>query len=97
MRKIDLRWNSLQTRDGGAICGTSCGLQKGVKWFARFIVSRGWWRTLARNHFFSITLQESTCFRAHNGPVDESMIAARKSGRDAGNRICASTLPAPAD
>jgi hypothetical protein len=39
----------------------------------------------------------SACFRTHNGPVDESMIAARKSDRDAGNRTWASTLPAPAD
>lgn len=47
--------------------------------------------------FFEHYLLRVNVFRTHNGPVGESMIAARKSGRDAGNRIWASTLPAPAD
>ena len=52
-REINLRRNSFQASDGSGICGASRGLQKGFKWFARFIVSRGWWRTFAGIFFSS--------------------------------------------
>lgn len=40
---------------------------------------------------------ENSTQEAYNGPVDESQIPARNSGVSAGNKICASTEPAPAD
>jgi hypothetical protein len=94
---MNLRWNGFQAFDGSGICRASCGLQKGIEWFSRLVISRGWWGTLARTIFFRITLKGQLCFRTHNGPVGESMIAARNSDRGAGNRTWASTLPAPAD
>jgi hypothetical protein len=62
VRKINLRWNSFQARNGGGVCGASCGLQKGIKWFARFIVSRGWWRTLAGNLFSVLPFRSQLVF-----------------------------------
>ena len=41
--------------------------------------------------------QEADISTTYNGPVSESMIAARNRGFEAGYRIWASTLPAPAD
>ena len=46
---------------------------------------------------FSAGLGGQLGFPTHKGPVDESMIAARNRGLNAGNRMWASTLPAPAD
>jgi hypothetical protein len=41
--------------------------------------------------------QEANISATYNGPVSESMIAARNRDREAGYKIWASTLPAPAD
>ena len=42
-------------------------------------------------------LREANISATYNGPVSESMIAARNRDREAGYNIWASTLPAPAD
>lgn len=52
---------------------------------------------MLRHAEFEAMLREMRRFGAYNGPVDESKIAARKRGRGAGNKTCASAAPAPAD
>lgn len=94
---LNLKRNRLQARDGGGACRASCSLQKGIEWLARLIIGRGWGGTLAENHDVSFKLKRTWPLPAYNGPVSESIMAARNKDRDAGYRMWASTLPAPDD
>lgn len=91
VRKIDLRRNSLQARDGG---GTSLAFKRASNDLPGSSQVEGGGELLLESGFSALFFTSQLVFVL---TMDLYMSSLHGIDRNAGNRIWASTLPAPAD